>query len=870
MKNPPQIEDYTLGDLIAEGSTGRVYAAEFQGESKYAVKVLDPRAINRELIFDVLVKLLNKAPHPGINTVYDFDLAGSEPYIVTEFHADRMRLDNGEEYWEPRTLETICGRLTKADAWQVIYQIADALSHLHRLRAPHCGLKTTNILLDEDNPPGIRITDAGQGFVGGAEHVLPGDSICSAPPEQFRNPESMDGGAAERWDVYSFGVVAYQVLTGKYPRIAEFIEQVRSRKAAQPNVKLRFDLEAVSAMIEREPEISWPSAAESDTEEMRRSVIESCLRLEPESRYLDMREVREAFSALEDRATHESGVASLERANEDLSKRVRKAKRKTTLLAVASLGFAAVAGWFGFQAHDGKRDGSATHAHEDGDDGGGTETRNGGRPTTPELSPVPSVELRAAIERAESAEESLRQTSEAVDEVFGTLVSRDSTGAAIYAVPEGALGSILSYYEEIAKRYADDPEMLLPASRALSSAGEIKLALGDANQAIADLSRACSLTQPAYEADQEDGTLLYYLAFYKRSLANAQREARQPKASLDSAGTASELFKTLSNRNPSSAQAKRALVQSYIFEGQGLIDADRAGEAGLVLDRAQTVLTFLEQESGQTEADIAALSRIDFERARIERANGARGDAIDFLIASVDRLLDPLLKSQPDSPLYRFRLAEAYADLSDLVAEEGAPDDAREANDQAIGLLAELTDEAPENIEFRRRLAGRFIALSSLERDAGKNPDARTSTAKAIALLDDLIKHATEKPEIKHDMAMARRRMADLLIEANKKDEALKEAQSSVQIMQELLNDDLDPESGNTKRPEYRIAVATLYGQLGRQCEGLSRKEDARVCFEKAVRQWEFLSGSQDWADDEEVTKGLSWSKERLAKLSDS
>ena len=61
--------------------------------------------------------------------------------------------------------------------------------------------------------------------------------------------------------------------------------------------------------------------------------------------------------------------------------------------------------------------------------------------------------------------------------------------------------------------------------------------------------------------------------------------------------------------------------------------------------------------------------------------------------------------------------------------------------------------------------------------------------------------------------------------------------------------------------------VATLYGQLGRQCEGLSRKEDARICFEKAVRQWEFLSGSQDWANDEQVSKGLSWSKERLAKL---
>ena len=83
--------------------------------------------------------------------------------------------------------------------------------------------------------------------------------------------------------------------------------------------------------------------------------------------------------------------------------------------------------------------------------------------------------------------------------------------------------------------------------------------------------------------------------------------------------------------------------------------------------------------------------------------------------------------------------------------------------------------------------------------------------------------------------------------------------------MQQLLNDDVDVESNNAKRPKYRHALAALYGKLGHHTEIAGDKDGAKHCFEKALKQYETLA--QENAGDKTATEGIAWANNRLSRF---
>jgi tetratricopeptide (TPR) repeat protein len=880
--NLPQLENYVVKEPVGEGATGRVYAAESNAQPgmPVAVKVLLPAAINRQLIFDGLSKVLNHPQHPAINPVHDFDLAGAHPFIVTALQADRVQLDNGNEYWQPRILDSICGTLDPEHCWSLLTEIAEGLAHLHRLRVPHCGLSTTNVLLAVPESSGgrIRISNFCQGLVAGINSILPGESSAFAAPEQLRAREEMHEGQAERWDVYAFGVIAFRLLSGQFPRLGAFIEELRRRRAANPGSSVRFDLNSLANSLVKQVNVQWPTSPLDTRDEARRNLVISCLAIDPEQRPVDMREVVDLLTEINGPAQVAPSVPKHAEMAPDGHPRDEEqpAKRRRGLfLPIFSAVSALIALLLGISA---LRDGGAaglfralvqrpgvTPADQ------GTNPSDPGKDPPPPAAPdpsayVPVAEVEELKARVEHLTEDLRVSGESVDEVFNALVVRDTTGEALYSVPEGALGSLLSYYEEFAEQHADDPTLADDVARANNNAGEIKIALGDPTQAIDNYKAAIAKIQDLWDDDPEDGTLLYNLAFYTQNLAVAQTMARLPRAALETAGKAAEHFKLLDERN-NSPGSQRSLVQSFLQLSESMIDLGQASQAGLILDKAATMLGGLENTTGENESDIATLSRIDFERARIEKQSGNTEDAINLLIAATDRLLDPLLKAQPESSIYRFRLAECYAGLTDLVAASGSPQEAREANDQAMGLLVELTEEAPDKTLYRHRLAQRFTALAQLERDAGKNPEALAAIGKAISLLEDLVTHTPEKAAYSFDLAQTRSLQSDLFSEGKKEKEAFEAADLAASEMNDLYKDDFDPENNDNKRPAYRKALADLCGRLGGHLELAGKKSDARAQYDKAFRLWETLSTDPEWSENEQVKSGLARMKEKLDKL---
>ncbi len=215
---------------------------------------------------------------------------------------------------------------------------------------------------------------------------------------------------------------------------------------------------------------------------------------------------------------------------------------------------------------------------------------------------------------------------------------------------------------------------------------------------------------------------------------------------------------------------------------------------------------------------------------------------------------------------YQFQLAESYGALADLVADNGDIDASREANAQAIGILAELTLIAPGNPDYQAEIADRFQAVAALDRDEGKREEALESQEKAAVILDDLVKREPGDPDYRHTLAWAKSRLGDLYAESNRKEDSVKAANESVQQMQYLLVNDLDPEQGDAKRPGHRQDLARLYENLARHWRKQNRKEDAAKCFEKAVQQWDALSRSGA-GNLKEVNESLASARAELEKL---
>ena len=204
-----RIGRYRLGQILGEGSFGRVYLAfDEELERQVAIKVpTAERLRNTEHANEYLTEARTVASlnHPNIVPVHD---VGRTPegaiYVVSKFI-------------EGRTL----GDLIKQDrpgpeqAANLLATIALALHHAHERRLVHRDVKPENILL-EDPQATPYIADFGLAIR--EEDYLKDSHRAGTPsymsPEQTRGEgHRLDG----RSDIFSLGVILYEMLTGQKP-----------------------------------------------------------------------------------------------------------------------------------------------------------------------------------------------------------------------------------------------------------------------------------------------------------------------------------------------------------------------------------------------------------------------------------------------------------------------------------------------------------------------------------------------------------------------------------------------------------------------------------------------------------------------------
>ena len=210
------VGDYFVQGVLGTGGCAVVYLAEHRFErARVALKVMlrafaaSPRMIER---FEREVEAMKRVRHPGIVEIHGHGrLADGRPYYVMEL-LEGTSLD---AHLKDR------GRLSPAEAMEIMEQVGAALNAVHEAGIVHRDIKAANIfLVCAGEQRSVKILDfgiakllrdeQGPGRVTTQGHQL-GTPSAMAPEQILGHPVD------PRTDVYALGILAFRLLTGRLP-----------------------------------------------------------------------------------------------------------------------------------------------------------------------------------------------------------------------------------------------------------------------------------------------------------------------------------------------------------------------------------------------------------------------------------------------------------------------------------------------------------------------------------------------------------------------------------------------------------------------------------------------------------------------------
>ena len=189
--------------------------------------------------------------------------------------------------------------------------------------------------------------------------------------------------------------------------------------------------------------------------------------------------------------------------------------------------------------------------------------------------------------------------------------------------------------------------------------------------------------------------------------------------------------------------------------------------------------------------------------------------------------------------------------------------EARDAQAEAMNILTELVRVHPQWGEARFLLGRTYAAMANLERDLGKPADAERRLGMAVQTLSELSKSYPDNPRYLLEFARQKAQQAQILADLKKPRDAVPAAQEAITTLESMLQkeaalDVLD-------RKACGVLLAQAYGIQGHAAQLAKNSVLARTAFAKASGQWEKVKTQH--GDDEVIEAGLTWTKDRLAKL---
>lgn len=260
-----RIGKYHIDSIIGRGAMGIVYKATEEGTQRtVAIKTIHPHLLANKAGAELGRRLKVEAiaatnrHHENIVNIYEVGQELDLFYIVMEY-VKGYELDRLLKSLTPLPLECIT---------DFFMGICEGLAYAHQQGVIHRGLKSTNIIISEDDT--VKITDFG---------VAKTETNERTPEtEPYMAPEQHAGLAGDcRADIYALGIIAFELMTlcEDFPPIL-----CQYSVTCSPVAKLTNKID---------PAIKLPQAMTK--------FIDTCINPDANRRYNNMTEVIEAYQA---------------------------------------------------------------------------------------------------------------------------------------------------------------------------------------------------------------------------------------------------------------------------------------------------------------------------------------------------------------------------------------------------------------------------------------------------------------------------------------------------------------------------------------------------------------------------------------------
>lgn len=255
-KKPKMIGKYVMGEVLGEGSYGKVKEVlDSETLCRRAVKILKKRKLrkipNGEQNVQREIKLLRQLNHKNVIRLVDvlYNDQKQKMYMVMEYCVSVIQ----------ELLDSVVEK--KLPIWQAhgyFCQLLNGLEYLHSQGIVHKDIKPGNLLLT--NCETLKISDLG---VAEALDRFAEDDTChtSQGSPAFQPPEianGLDSFSGFKVDIWSSGVTLFNITTGKYPfegdNIYKLFENIGSGEFEVPPEVDPLLADLLRGMLDKDPQ----------------------------------------------------------------------------------------------------------------------------------------------------------------------------------------------------------------------------------------------------------------------------------------------------------------------------------------------------------------------------------------------------------------------------------------------------------------------------------------------------------------------------------------------------------------------------------------------------------------------------------------